>query len=131
MYEKCKAWRIKPMNNVDLAEAVEALIKFRSERDWSKFHTPKNLSMSIAIEASELMEHFQWKNEDEVNQYLSIPENLEKVKEEIADILSYLLLLSTDLKIDLNRTLLDKIQKNAEKYPVSKCKGKYTKYNEL
>ena len=119
------------MSNVDLAEAVEALIKFRSERDWSKFHTPKNLSMSIAIEASELMEHFQWKNEDEVNQYLSIPENLEKVKEEIADILSYLLLLSTDLKIDLNRTLLDKIQKNAEKYPVSKCKGKYTKYNEL
>ncbi|HOP99525.1 MAG TPA: nucleotide pyrophosphohydrolase [Acetivibrio clariflavus] len=111
------------MNNIDLTQAVEALIKFRSERDWSKFHTPKNLSMSIAIEASELMEHFQWKNEDEVNQYLSIPENLEKVKEEIADILSYLLLLSTDLKIDLNRTLLDKIQKNAEKYPVSKCKG--------
>ncbi|AEV66834.1 nucleotide pyrophosphohydrolase [Acetivibrio clariflavus] len=119
------------MNNIDLTQAVEALIKFRSERDWSKFHTPKNLSMSIAIEASELMEHFQWKNEDEVNQYLSIPENLEKVKEEIADILSYLLLLSTDLKIDLNRTLLDKIQKNSEKYPVSKCKGKSAKYNEL
>lgn len=119
------------MNHIDLTEAVEALIKFRSERDWSKFHTPKNLSMSIAIEASELMEHFQWKNEDEINQYLSSPENLEKVKEEIADILSYILLLSNDLKIDLNSTLLDKIKKNAEKYPVSKCKGKNNKYNEL
>lgn len=117
--------------NIDLTEAMEALLKFRSERDWSKFHTPKNLSMSIAIEASELMEHFQWKNEDEITQYLSSQENLEKVKEEIADILSYILLLSTDLKIDLNRTLLDKIKKNAEKYPVSKCKGRHNKYNEL
>ena len=115
------------MNNVDLTEAVEALIKFRSERDWSKFHTPKNLSMSIAIESSELMEHFQWKNDEEVNQYLSTIENLEKVKEEIADTLSYILLLSTDLKIDLNRTLLDKIEKNAKKYPVSMCKGKANK----
>lgn len=119
------------MNNIDLTEAMEALIKFRSERDWSKFHTPKNLSMSIAIEASELMEHFQWKTDEEVNQYLSTPENLEKVKEEIADILSYILLLSNDLKIDLNPTLLDKIEKNGEKYPVSKCKGKHNKYNEL
>lgn len=119
------------MNNVDLTEAIEALIKFRSERDWSKFHTPKNLSMSIAIESSELMEHFQWKNEEETNQYLSNPENLEKVKEEIADTLSYILLLSTDLKIDLNRTLLDKIKKNADKYPVLKCKGKFNKYDEL
>lgn len=119
------------MNNVDLTEAVEALKKFRSERDWSKFHTPKNLSMSIAIESAELMEHFQWKNEEETKQYLLNPENIEKVKEEIADTLSYLLLLSTDLEIDLNLTLLDKIKKNVEKYPVSKCRGKSNKYNEL
>jgi NTP pyrophosphatase (non-canonical NTP hydrolase) len=119
------------MNKVDLTEAVEMLIKFRSERDWSKFHTPKNLSISVSIESAELMEHFQWKNEEETKQYLSIPKNLEKVKEEIADTISYLLLLSTDLGIDLNQTILDKIKKNEEKYPVLKCKGKSNKYNEL
>lgn len=119
------------MNKVDLTEAVEMLIKFRSLRDWSKFHTPKNLSMSISIESGELMEHFQWKTEEETKQYLSEEKNLEKVKEEIADTISYLLLLSTDLGIDLNQTILDKIKKNEEKYPVLKCKGKSNKYNEL
>ncbi|WP_010246497.1 nucleotide pyrophosphohydrolase [Acetivibrio cellulolyticus] len=119
------------MNKVDLTESMEMLIKFRSEREWSQFHTPKNLAMSVAIESAELMEHFQWKNEEETKQYLSSQNNLEKVKEEIADTISYLLLLSTDLGIDLNQTVLDKIKKNEEKYPVAKCKGRNNKYNEL
>ncbi len=119
------------MNKIDLTEALEKLIKFRSERDWSKFHTPKNLAVSIAIEAAELMEHFQWKNEEETKNYLASDENLEKVKEEIADTISYLLLLSNDLGIELNQTMLNKIKKNEEKYPVAKCKGISNKYNEL
>lgn len=119
------------MHKIDLTEALAKLINFRSERDWSKFHTPKNLAMSIAIEAAELMEHFQWKNEEETNEFLASEENLEKVKEEIADTISYLLLLSYDLGIDLNETIINKIGKNEAKYPVAKCKGISTKYNEL
>ncbi len=119
------------MNKVDLTEAVEKLIKFRSERDWLKFHTPKNLAVSIAIESAELMEHFQWRNEEETKEYLASGQNLEKVKEEIADTISYLLLLSNDLGIDLNQTVLNKIKKNEKKYPVEKCKGISNKYNEL
>jgi len=118
------------MGSFDLENALKALRKFREERDWSQFHTPKNLSMSIAIESAELMEHFQWKTNDEIKSYLS-GENLEKVKDEIADIASYLLFLANDLGIDLNRAILDKVRKNEEKYPVEKCKGRHNKYNNL
>lgn len=118
------------MNGINLAEAVDSLLKFRSERDWEQFHTPKNLSMSIAIESAELMEHFQWKTDAETKAYLKT-ENFRKVCEEIADIASYLLLLSNDLGIDLNQTILDKIKKNAEKYPSQKCKGRSNKYDDL
>ncbi|MFZ5986837.1 MAG: nucleotide pyrophosphohydrolase [Bacillota bacterium] len=118
------------MNNFDLTGAVETLLKFRSQRDWSKFHTPKNLSMSIAIESAELMEHFQWKTDEEIKEYLS-SEKFDDVKEEIADIASYLLLLSNDMGLDLNKAIMDKVKKNEKKYPVSKCKGKHNKYNEL
>ncbi|MDP4093373.1 MAG: nucleotide pyrophosphohydrolase [Bacillota bacterium] len=118
------------MKGTNLEDSVKALIKFRNERDWEQFHTPKNLSMSIAIEAAELMEHFQWKTEEEAKEYLKT-ENLEKVKEEIADVFSYLLLLSHDLDLDLNRTILEKITKNARKYPVSKSRGRNNKYDNL
>ncbi|NLD48899.1 MAG: nucleotide pyrophosphohydrolase [Clostridiaceae bacterium] len=118
------------MNGLDLTQALNSLLEFRTERDWSKFHTPRNLSVSIAIEAAELMEHFQWRNDQEVQEYLN-SNKLDEVKEEIADIASYLLLLSNDLGIDLNRTILEKVRKNNEKYPVDLCRGKHNKYTEL
>ncbi|MCX7748900.1 MAG: nucleotide pyrophosphohydrolase [Clostridia bacterium] len=118
------------MSHFNLESALEALLVFRSERDWMQFHTPKNLSMSIAIESAELMEHFQWKSNEEVKQYLTT-DNLHNVKDEIADIASYLLLLSHDLGIDLNQSIMEKVKKNAAKYPIEKSKGKHDKYNEL
>ncbi len=118
------------MKGFDLTEAVNILLKFREERNWEQFHTPKNLSMSIAIEAAELMEHFQWKSTSEAAKYLK-GTDIEKVKEEIADVAAYLLMLSHDLGIDLCATMLEKIKKNEKKYPVEKSRGKNSKYDEL
>jgi NTP pyrophosphatase (non-canonical NTP hydrolase) len=118
------------MKDLNLTDAMNALLKFRNDRDWEQFHSPKNLSISIAIESAELMEHFQWKTDAEVNEYLR-SDNFEGVKEEIADIASYLLLLCNDLKIDLNKALLDKIKKNEVKYPAEKCRGRHNKYDNL
>ena len=118
------------MKVFDLQPSMEALLKFRRERDWEQFHTPKNLSMSIAIESAELMEHFQWKTEPEVRDYLETGAR-GKVEEEIADVASYLLLLSHDLGLDLNDCIRNKIKKNEEKYPVEKSRGRNTKYDQL
>lgn len=110
-------------------EVVEKLVAFRHARDWEQFHTPKNLSMGIAIEASELMQEFLWKNDDEVAWH--IKDKPEKVNDEIADIASYIFLLSHDLGIDLFAEIERKMAKNGAKYPVEKCFGKATKYTEL
>lgn len=121
------------MNSMDkwcLDQAVEALLKFRKDRDWEQFHTPKNLSMSISIECAELMEHFQWKSGAEIEEYLKT-EELAKVRDELADIASYLLLLTNDLEIDLNKAILDKVRKNDLKYPVDKSRGRHNKYDNL
>lgn len=110
-------------------ETVDKLKSFRHSRNWEQFHTPKNLSMGIAIEASELMQEFLWKNDEEVKQ--RILDHRENVADEIADIASYVFLLADDLGLDLFSEIERKIQKNAAKYPVEKCFGKATKYNEL
>jgi dCTP diphosphatase len=114
----------------DLETSIKALLEFRKERDWEQFHTPKNLSMSITVECAELMEHFQWMKDREVTEYLNT-DRREKVEEEIADIASYLLLLANDLEIDLNKAILQKIEKNKQKYPIEKSRGRYNKYNDL
>jgi len=119
------------MTDLNLQAALGELLEFRRERDWEQFHTPKNLSMSIAIEAAELMEHFQWKSEGEARDYLNNEGGIDMVKEEIADIAAYLLLLSYDLGIDLNRTIINKVAKNRQKYPVEKSRGRHSKYTEL
>ena len=111
------------------AAIVEKLKAFRHARNWEQFHTPKNLSMGITIEASELMQEFLWKNDEEVFQ--RIKEHRENVADEIADIASYVFLLADDLGLDLFAEIERKMAKNAEKYPVEKCFGKATKYNEL
>lgn len=107
----------------DIKEITEALIKFRNERDWEQFHNPKDLAVALNIEASELLESFLWKSHDEANQ--------EKVKEELADVLAYAFLLAEKYGFDVKDIVLEKIKKNAEKYPVDKSKGTSKKYNEL
>lgn len=109
-----------------MKQLMDQIIQFRKERDWEKFHNPKDLAISISLEASELLENFQWKNSEE-----SIQKNFLNIKEELADILIYTLYLSHDLKIDVNEAILEKLEKNKQKYPVEKAYGLNKKYNEL
>jgi len=108
---------------------IEKIKKFRDERDWMQFHDPKNMAVSIIIEASELLEHFQWKTREEVDKYIT--ENKDEVREEIADIALYLFELADNLGIDLLNAMNQKLSKNKKKYPVEKARGKHTKYNKL
>ncbi|HQS05254.1 MAG: nucleotide pyrophosphohydrolase [Sphingobacteriales bacterium 17-39-43] len=109
------------MNNWELLQ--QKLIEFRNDRDWEQFHNPKDLALAISIEASELNELFLWKNAEEAD--------VEKVKEELADVLAYALLLAEKYRLDVDEIVLNKIQRNAEKYPVNKAKGTAKKYDEL
>ncbi len=102
---------------------------FRDERDWLQFHDPKNMAVSIMLEAAELLEHFQWKTKAEVEDYIKI--NRESVQEEIADISMYLFELADNLGIDLLLVMEKKLKKNADKYPVAKAKGSHKKYDQL
>lgn len=112
-----------------IAKITEEIKYFRDERDWLQFHDPKNMAVSIMLEASELLEHFQWKTKAEVNEY--IHSNRESVQEEIADISMYLFELADNLGIDLLEAMEKKLKKNADKYPVVKAKGSHKKYNQL
>jgi dCTP diphosphatase len=94
-----------------------------------QFHDPKNMSISVIIEAAELLEHFQWKTKEEVEKY--VEENKEEIQDEMADIALYLFELADNLKIDLLNAMKKKLEKNSKKYPVEKAKGKHTKYNKL
>lgn len=107
----------------DIKEIIEALIKFRNERDWEQFHNPKDLAVAINIEAGELLENYLWKSHEEANK--------EKVKEELADVLAYAFLLAEKYGFDIKEIVMNKIKKNGEKYPVEKAKGTSKKYNEL
>jgi NTP pyrophosphatase (non-canonical NTP hydrolase) len=112
--------------NTTLRELKERMAAFVAEREWQQFHTPKNLSMSIAIEAAELMEHFQWLTVEE-SKNLS-DEALADIGEELADIVIYALSLSNALDLDLSETILSKMDKNIRKYPKEKVRGKSHKY---
>lgn len=107
----------------DIKELTEALIKFRNERDWEQFHNPKDLAVALNIEAGELLENFLWKSHEDADK--------ENVKEELADVLAYSLLLAEKYGFDVKEILLEKIKKNGVKYPVDKAKGNAKKYNEL
>lgn len=108
-----------------LAQAKQWVDHFVSQRSWRQFHTPKNLSMSLAIEAAELMEHFQWLSAEESQAVANRPEKLAEVGEELADVFSYGLALANQLGIDLSDTLQKKLVKNAQKYPVSQYRGRF------
>ncbi len=105
-----------------MKELQERIRKFNEERDWDQFHSPENLAKSISIEAGELLECFQWNDNDY---------DLEEVKEELADVLNYCIQMANKLGVDPIQIVLDKMEKTAKKYPVEKAKGKSTKYNKL
>jgi NTP pyrophosphatase (non-canonical NTP hydrolase) len=107
----------------DFKKLEDLLVQFRDERDWEQFHNPKDLAMALSIEANELLETFLWKKAEDAN--------VEKVREELADIFAYALLIAHHYNLDVNEIVSDKVAKNAEKYPVEKSKGTATKYNEL
>ncbi len=118
------------MSNPDsLSDLARQLDQFSNERDWNQFHSPKNLASALVVEAGELLEHFQWLTEDQ-SQALT-PQKLEAVSAEIADVLLYLVQLSTALGINPVEAARAKIQLNAQKYPVESARGKSKKYDEL
>ena len=106
----------------EINDILTKLVKFRDDRDWKQFHTPENLAKSIVIEASELLENFQWGSQNA---------DIENIKEEIADIFGYLLLLCEELDIDLLEATKNKIKLNNDKYPINKAFGNSRKYNKL
>ena len=112
-----------------LIELRDALRRFAVERDWQQFHTPKNLAIALSVEASELLEHFQWLSDAE-SQSLDAPQ-LARVREEIADVLLYLLRLADRLDVDLLAAARDKLALNASKYPADKSRGSSRKYTDL
>jgi dCTP diphosphatase len=112
-----------------IKQITKKIKQFRDARDWQQFHDPKNMAISIVLEASELLEHFQWKTKAEVEAY--IQSNCKSVQEEIADIAMYLFELADNLGIDLLDAMDKKLKKNAAKYPVAKAKGSHKKYNQL
>ena len=104
---------------------TDMVLSFRDERDWQQFHNPKDLALSLSLEASELLENFQWKTSEE-----AVEKNIENIKDELADIVIYALLFANETGIDLVEAIEQKIQKNNEKYPVEKAYGSKTKYSE-
>ena len=113
----------------EISRLQDEIIKFRDKRNWKQFHNPKDVALSLVLEAAELMEHFQWKSWTEISAYLK--DHKHEVAEELADVLYWVLLMSRDLDIDIARALLTKIKKNQSKYPIRKAKGRHTKYNKL
>lgn len=108
-----------------VAELVKLVDDFVAERDWQRFHDPKNLSASIAIEAAELMEHFQWLRTDELDAVRNDQDKMAQIREETADIAAYLFSFASAMGIDVSRALADKMKKNAVKYPVEEYRGKF------
>ena len=111
-----------------MIELRDKLRKFVAERDWDQFHSPKNLAMALSVEASELMEHFQWFTEDESRRLA--PAKLAEVQDEMADVLVYLVRLADKLDVDLLAAAAQKIDKNALKYPAEKVRGSMKKYSD-
>ena len=113
----------------DIKKLIEQIVNFIDERDWGNFQTPKDLAISITLEAAELLEHFQWRSPEEIEVYAK--KNKEEIGDELADVFVYLLELSHILQIDLIEAAKQKIKKNAKKYPVEKSRGRHIKYTKL
>lgn len=107
-------------------ETIEQILRFRDDRDWKQFHNPKDLAISISLEAAELLEVFQWSAED-----VTCEEKIDKIREELADVVNYCVLMADACGLDLDEIVQEKIKKNNEKYPVEKAKGSKEKYDVL
>ena len=107
-------------------ESIDLIKQFRDDRDWSQFHNPKDLALSISLEASELLEIFQWSGGD-----LECADKLDKIKEELADVLCYCVLMADRCGLDMDEIIKEKMKKNGEKYPVEAAYGSKDKYTEL
>lgn len=116
-------------NSSEIQKLTKLIVDFRDARDWKQFHNPKDLALSLLLEASEVAEHFQWKNNEEMEKHLL--ENKGEVAKELADAFYWILLMSHDFDIDIASALKEKMQENNNKYSVEKAKGKHTKYNKL
>jgi dCTP diphosphatase len=112
-------------------DLVKAVVTFRDQRDWKQFHNPKDLAISITLEAAELLEHFQWKTASEVSAFAASEENRRSVGEEMADVLILLISLADVMGLDLLETARTKLRENARKYPVDRARGNAKKYDEL
>ena len=108
----------------EIKELTKKIIQFRDKRNWKQFHNPKDVALSLVLEANEVMEHFQWLNPKEMENY--VKEHKKEIGEELSDVLYWVLLISHDFNIDIK-----KLSKQNKKYPVNKAKGKHTKYNKL
>jgi NTP pyrophosphatase (non-canonical NTP hydrolase) len=111
--------------NTTVAELKKLVADFVAERDWSQFHSPKNVSMALAIEAAELMEHFQWLTTEASRQLPDDPAKLAEVGDELADVVGYSLALANELGLDLSSAIRSKMIKNAQKYPADQYRGRY------
>lgn len=107
----------------DLEELKQAIVKFTQDRDWDQFHNGKDLAVALSVEASELLESFLWKDAKDVK--------IEKVKEELADVFNYAILIADKYNLDIKQIVMDKLKRNGEKYPVDQAYGSAKKYNEL
>ena len=116
-------------SHTPLADLTARVLRHRDERNWAQFHTPKELAISLVVEATELLSLMQWKSPDEVRE--AVAAKHEKFRDELADVLHSVLLLASDLKIDLGTALEQKLSKDALKYPVEKARGQNKKYDEL
>jgi NTP pyrophosphatase (non-canonical NTP hydrolase) len=112
-----------------LDDLTKKVVEFRDVRDWKQFHNPKDEALSLLLEAAEVLEHFQWKSEEEIDKYIIDSKN--DIGEELADVLYWVLLMSHDLNINLADAFEKKLKKSGEKYPVEKAKGNHKKYTQL
>jgi NTP pyrophosphatase (non-canonical NTP hydrolase) len=118
-------------SETNLQELKDRIKKFCEDRDWGQYHNPKDLSIGIITEASELLEHFRFKSEDQSSAFLDDEIKKKEISEELADILFFVMRLSQKYRIDLSDSLEEKLKKNEERYPVEKSKGSNKKYTEL
>ena len=105
----------------EIKDLTEKIIEFRDERDWKQFHNPKDVAVSLSIEAAEVLDHFKWKTNEEINEYVKT--NKKEIGKELADVLNHILILAHDLDIDIVETTKEKTKENHEKYPIEKNKG--------
>lgn len=110
-----------------VGELRKLVADFVAERDWSQFHSPKNVSMALAIEAAELMEHFQWLTTDASRRLAADPQKLADVGEELADVIGYSFALANELGLDIATAMRAKMIKNAQKYPAQEFRGRYSR----